>query len=66
MKNPHIDETLFKELKDVGNFAVNAAGAAAAACSIKAILDTPILDEEGELTEASAKLLETAGKEIFA
>ena len=46
MKNPHIDETLFKELIDVGHFAVNAAGAAAAACSIKAILDTRFLTKK--------------------
>ena len=42
------------------------ASAATAACSIKAILDTPILNEEGELTEASAKLIETAGEKIYA
>ena len=42
------------------------ASAATVACSIKAILDTPILNEEGELTEASAKLIETAGKKIYA
>ena len=42
------------------------ASAAAAACSIKAVLDTPILDEEGELTNASAKLIETAGEKIYA
>ncbi len=41
------------------------ASAATAACSIKAILDTPILNEEGELTEASAKLIETAGEKIY-
>lgn len=40
--------------------------AATTAVSIKSILDTPILNEEGELTEASAKLLETAGKKIYA
>ena len=42
------------------------ASAATAACSIKAILDTPILNEEGELTDASAKLIETAGEKIYA
>ena len=42
------------------------ASAAATACSIKAILDTPILNEEGELTEASAKLIETTGEKIYA
>ena len=42
------------------------ANAAAAACSIKSILDTPILTEEGELTEASAKLIETVGEKIYA
>ena len=42
------------------------ASAATIACTIKAVLDTPILNEEGELTEASAKLLETAGEKIYA
>ena len=40
--------------------------AASTALSIKSILDTPILNEEGELTEASAKLLETTGEKIYA
>ena len=42
------------------------ASAATIACTIKAVLDTPILNEEGELTEASEKLIETAGEKIFA
>ena len=42
------------------------ASAATIACTIKAVLDTPILNEEGELTEASARLLETAGEKIYA
>ena len=34
------------------------AAAASTACSIKAVLDTPILTEEGELTEASKQITE--------
>ena len=41
------------------------ASAAANACSIKAVLDTPILTEEGELTEASTKLIEQVGPVIY-
>ena len=34
------------------------AAAASTACSIKAVLDTPILTEEGELTDASRQVTE--------
>jgi len=39
--------------------------AASTACSIKAILDTPILTEAGELTETSKKLTEEIGNKIY-
>ena len=41
------------------------ASAAATACTIKAVLDTPILTEEGELTEASSNLLGEIGPKIY-
>ena len=41
------------------------AAAASTACSIKAVLDTPILTEEGELTEASEKITEKIGAIIY-
>lgn len=41
------------------------AQAASTACTIKAILDTPILTEEGELTEASEKMVEEIGGKIY-
>ena len=41
------------------------ATAASTACTIKAILDTPILTAEGELTEASQKLIGEIGGVIY-
>ena len=41
------------------------AAAASTACSIKAVLDTPILTEEGELTEASKQITEKIGDIIY-
>ena len=41
------------------------AAAASTACSIKAILDTPILTEEGELTEASKQITDKIGAIIY-
>ena len=41
------------------------AAAASTACTIKAVLDTPILTEEGELTEASEQITEKIGKVIY-
>lgn len=41
------------------------ASAASTACTIKAVLDTPILTEEGELTEASGQITEKIGKTIY-
>ena len=40
--------------------------AASTAASIKAVLDTPILTEEGELTEASEKMMAEVGERIYA
>ena len=42
------------------------ATAAATACTIKSILDTPILTEQGELTESSQKLIGEIGSVIYA
>ncbi len=39
--------------------------AASTACSIKAVLDTPILTEEGNLTEESQKLTDQIGELIY-
>ena len=41
------------------------AAAASTACSIKAVLDTPILTEEGTLTEASEQITEKIGTVIY-
>ena len=41
------------------------AAAASTACTIKAVLDTPILTVEGELTESSGKLSEEIGALIY-
>lgn len=41
------------------------AAAASTACTIKAVLDTPILTQEGELTEASEKIVEEIGEKIY-
>ena len=41
------------------------ATAASTACTIKAVLDTPILSQEGELTEASEKMVEEIGGKIY-
>ena len=41
------------------------AAAASTACTIKAILDTPILTQEGELTEASGKMIEEIGAKVY-
>ena len=41
------------------------AAAASTACTIKAVLDTPILTQEGELTEASEKMVEEIGGKIY-
>ena len=41
------------------------AAAASTACSIKAVLDTPILTEEGELTEASKQITDKIGEVIY-
>ena len=41
------------------------AAAASTVCSIKAVLDTPILTEEGELTEASKQITERIGEIIY-
>ncbi len=41
------------------------ASAAATACSIKAVLDTPILAQDGSLTEESQKLTEQIGAIIY-
>ena len=41
------------------------ATAASTACTIKAVLDTPILTQEGELTEASEKMVEEIGGKIY-
>ena len=41
------------------------AAAASTACTIKAILDTPILTAEGELTESSEKLIGEIGGVIY-
>ncbi len=41
------------------------AAAASTACSIKAVLDTPILTEEGKLTEASKQITEKIGEVIY-
>ena len=41
------------------------AAAASTACTIKAVLDTPILTVEGELTESSGKLSEELGALIY-
>lgn len=41
------------------------ATAASTACSIKAVLDTPILTADGELTEESQKLTDQIGKLIY-
>ena len=41
------------------------AAAASTACSIKAVLDTPILTEEGELTEASKQITDKIGAIIY-
>ena len=41
------------------------AAVAATACSIKAVLDTAILTEEGKLTEASAKVTKEIGERIY-
>jgi hypothetical protein len=38
---------------------------ASTACTIKAVLDTPILTVEGELTESSGKLSEEIGALIY-
>ncbi len=39
--------------------------AASTACSVKAVLDTPILTEEGELTEASGKLTGEISSKLY-
>ncbi len=41
------------------------AAAASTACTIKAVLDTPILTTEGELTEASEKVTKEIGERIY-
>ena len=41
------------------------AAAVSTACSIKAVLDTPILTEEGELTEASKNITEKVNDIIY-
>ena len=41
------------------------AAAASTACTIKAVLDTPILTAEGELTEASEKVTKEIGERIY-
>ena len=41
------------------------AAAASTACSIKAVLDTPILTEEGELTEASKQITDKISTVIY-
>ena len=41
------------------------AAAASTACTIKAVLDTPILTPEGELTEASENVTKEIGERIF-
>lgn len=41
------------------------AAVASTACTIKAVLDTAILTEEGELTEASAKVTKEIGERIY-
>ena len=41
------------------------AAAASTACTIKAVLDTPILTQEGELTDASEKMVEEIGGKIY-
>ena len=41
------------------------AAAASTACSIKAVLDTSILTEEGELTEASRQVTERISGVIY-
>ncbi len=41
------------------------AAAASTACSVKALLDTPILTPEGELTEASKQITEIIGETIY-
>ena len=41
------------------------AEAASTACTIKAILDTPILTAEGELTEASQKMIGEINQVIY-
>ena len=41
------------------------AAAASTACTIKAVLDTPILTTEGELTEASERVTKEIGERIY-
>ena len=65
-KMQHIVETEGTDYRQYSKDSKNTVSSAATiACTIKSILDTPILNEEGELTEASAKLIGTAREKIF-
>ena len=64
-----MEDIVEKEGEDYRTYAQESkravAAAASTACSIKAILDTPILTEEGELTEASKQITEKIGEIIY-
>ena len=55
--------TDYREYKPESKKAI--AAAASTACTIKSVLDTPILTVEGELTEASEKVSAEIGARIY-